>query len=327
MKGNVNVNDDDGLEKEADVMGQKAKNLIETNASRNQVLTQLKTTKVIQRNVNLTVIAGNITAVYVDRNNEEGIFGADIGDAGDHTTAHVVFRDMIRNQLLGQTLIAASGILQNLFNATWTLPGMSANDYITDDQRDAVLRLSHEAQQAINVANITPTMVNIQNAAQALLNFRNSVPLSAIEGGGVGAGEGPQAGRLRQAEDALRANAGVDLNTLLGVGSFNGDGTVGEQLQRAVIRLLDTGRVEAEYTDGEPDFETAPGVAGIYLDDRRDIIEQHLRSISMAYPLLWANYLNGVVGNLIGLLETQIELGNYQNEDYDPGSDMDEDSD
>ncbi|WP_017452886.1 eCIS core domain-containing protein [Herbaspirillum rubrisubalbicans] len=344
MKGAA-INDDVELEREADVMGAKAVSTgtaakqsaesvpiaavtrtegnyatpIAANKMRAQV--QLMNACVIQRDVILTVGGGLITGVGVDRKNELGIFG---DEPGDHSTAHVVFRDMIRNQLLGLTLAAAPARLQTLFDQISNLPGMFTHDYVIADHRAQVLNMQQAAQNAINTANITNTQLAIQTAAQAVLNFRNAVPMSAVREGSVGSGEGPQSGRLRMAEDNLRADPAFVLNTLYGRPPFNTGGTVRKQLDEAVLRLLDVKAVSENLElardrvedDEDPEYEFAPGFSGIMHADLKDILVQHLKSIRMAYPLLWANHFSVVLGDLIASLIERVDIGTHQDENY-----------
>ena len=268
--------------------------------------------KVVQRDVILTVNAGIMEEVVVNRDNEMGIFD---NGPGDHLTAHVVFRDMIRNHLINQPLAGAPAILQQLYDEVWQLPGIGMFAHVPghlednfDNADDAFI-----AAQATAVA--APTAANVQAAAQALLNLRNSVPLSAFDDGRVGAGEGSYRNKLNTAEASLREDHAFDIATLRGVAPFNNNESAAVQLGVAVVRLLDTGRIGQEL-EGEVDTESTPGITGVYDRDINRIGRQHLRSIAMAYPNLWANFLAAHEVMLLQQLVRQMEIGHYRDEEY-----------
>jgi hypothetical protein len=336
---NVNVNDNIELEKEADVMGEKAKNIgnhggLNHDLCSSPPLSQSQqplnvqkrsSSSVIQRNVTLTVNAGIIEQVVTTRAGESGIFGGDHGDAGDHTTAHVVFRNMIRNQLIDQPLAAAPVILRQLHHEIWNMPGTGHFAAVPDDLEQNFYDADDIALAALTAADANANILNVQAAAQAIMNFRNTVPLSAIEAGGTGAGEGPQAGRLNGAEHAPRTNPAVNIEDFLNIRPFNGDGSVALQIETAICRQLDTGRISQELT-GDVDEGSTPGLSGDYEVDREEIADQHLQTIALAYPTLWAIVLNPRAAALRQNLIDQMGFGDYTVQDYKYESDYDDPS-
>ncbi|MCD6065340.1 MAG: hypothetical protein K0S33_166 [Bacteroidetes bacterium] len=328
LQDKVNINDNADLEKEADVMGAEAENNMdesvrdegcgmENTSSESLVVQRKSSAGVIQRNVTINLSgAGAINRVEVDRTGESGIFGAGIGHAGDHTTAHVVFRYMIANQLIGRTLAEAPAILRHLYDEIWNMPGNANFDDVPQDLEDNFDNAAIAAMAALDAVEANADIATVQTAAQAILNFRNSVPLSAFAEGRVGGGEGPQAARLQVAQRALRADPTIDIETLLGQAPpFNGDGTAAQQILTAVVRLLDTGRISQDL-EGEVDTDETPGMSGDYESDREDLANQHLQTIALAFPDLWAVVLAAQEDALRQRLIAQMEIGNYKDEEY-----------
>jgi hypothetical protein len=312
------LNDDRGLEREADVMGERAVTLGRKAKQRRAVAAAEPpaaagslsvSQRVLQRDVDVTLDGTNttITRVVVDRNNEVGMFANDTDGAGDHTTSHVVMRHMIINQLRGQPVAGVPAIFDALYAEICALPGWQSADYVSGDMRARILAIRgiYAADRAAMAA--PPTVAQIQDTAQALLDLRNSVPLSAFRDGRPGDGEGGPSGRLLAWEGTFRGAPA----TVLTAAQI-------EQTTLDIVHLLDTRRTSQEL-EGEVDHDETPGVSGFWDADRADFIEQHLRSIRLAYPTLWAHALAGIEANLRARIDDQIQLGGRKEMDWEEG--------
>jgi|GEM_PF-4971436 len=188
MKGNINVNDDAGLENEADVMGVKA--LSNSNKINSPLVKSGNIqTKPIQRNVvveaSLDPVDDNLFSNIVVAGRPPTLLGA---AQGNHSTPFAVFVAGIRNHIRGRTYKQAFGnILSIAKTDIEELPGMA----IAPANAAALAAY----QNFLGYANpIDPDtrgerhwIEDIQQLTARYLTFRNLVPLSTEAGDPHGA--------------------------------------------------------------------------------------------------------------------------------------------
>jgi len=177
--------------------------------SRTQILAELSNLAnpgPVQRDVTVTVAAGNINTVTVNRANVQTFFNG--ARQGDHTTAFVVYAAMFHNRLNGQTLVAARAVLNNIRAEILALPGyvnLAAAPAWAQAITNTELAAVTAARAAAIAAGAGVTLAQINAYASALLSFRNVIPLSAIEFGSVGHGEGHHNAQLQLLNNQLAA--------------------------------------------------------------------------------------------------------------------------
>jgi hypothetical protein len=189
MKGNVNINDDAGLENEADVMGEKA--LSNSNKTNSSFLVKSGNiqTKPIQRNVvveaSLDPVHDHLFSNIVVAGRPPTLLGA---KQGNHSTPFAVFVAGIRNHVRGRTYKQAFGnILLIAKTDLEELPGMA----IAPDNASALVAYQNFLGYANNIDPNTRKerhwIEDIQQLTARYLIFRNLVPLSTEAGDPHGA--------------------------------------------------------------------------------------------------------------------------------------------
>lgn len=278
MKGKVNVNDDNDLEKEADVMGAKSVGIVDNgssfisqekqhdkanhiNSNYELVNTQLKTASSVQEDSNQsnTVIQlaklnlrkdGTISGVSQFPNRPASNIR---GSQGQHLTAYVVFEDMIRSRVKDRTVKNAAAELKKILNEISALPGMKVKSGAY------LIQYMERAASILDKNDTDPTTVG--EVIDEILSIRNKVPGTAERGTGGGHGEAKHSGILETVETALRTDSWKD--------TWDED-VVSEQCRYGVWRLLD-------YNPSNPSND----------DERKEIaikIVTHFKSIISAYP-------------------------------------------
>lgn len=222
-----------------------------------------------------------ITMIKLDRV-EEANFAT---GAGDHGTAHIVFRHWAENELGGMAVAAVGGIFDGMIATVKAMPGYgratTAQQQEALQMKGAIAESAVEAWKTFIGSPVAKTdaqiAANIIATALHILNFRNGVPLSTLEFGSVGHGEGHAANLLDS------------LNYRIATG-----GPAPSAIERAaaidaVVTLFDI-KAFSEFTADEDrhdalDAEMLPGAGpGAY----NAAIAQHLLQIAVTYPRLWA---------------------------------------
>jgi len=198
LRAGVNVNDDAELEKEADVMGAKAVQMRIANPEpisdglSYQLFKQGNVEQFYESSLKKTELKKSNQStiqrqkVKIRGNDEYGIVSITIktsrkgtgyaGGQGSHNTSYVTFIDMIKLRLEKVSFIDAATNLRDLYNEMLTFPGASiknANFMFAKFQADA-------ASQA---AAADPSIVNLEIAADQLLEMRAKMPLTRTDDG------------------------------------------------------------------------------------------------------------------------------------------------
>jgi hypothetical protein len=120
------------------------------------------------------------------------------GSVGDHTTSHVSFFSMVRNQIMGKTLSDAKTTLNDLVDNLRGLPGMQIKsaDYLTD-------YINHTLYPKIT--NITDEQT-LEDVMEDIVSIRNQLQLSSIKNSTStgGHGEGSTVAALDECDDRFR---------------------------------------------------------------------------------------------------------------------------
>jgi hypothetical protein len=249
-----------------------------------------------------------------------GLFGS---KHRSHTTAWVVFCDVVRTAVLYQTLPDAIRRLQALIDEAEKLPGagekrleaMKEDQQVTGTKPQTGREIYDKAKQEADTAKTSGTaalqpenagvaVAAIQDLAAAYLQLRNATPLSVTHDVTVaqGHGEGGARGGVRAAEredaDERRAaaadKAGAEIVDALDEVA-SGRATVADTHVRELLwKLLDAKAVEFLATT-EPSMDSprthspVPGNVPGEFPGRRlaDAVAQHLLTIRRAYPALY----------------------------------------
>jgi Domain of unknown function (DUF4157) len=282
-----------------------------------------------------------ITEATIPRNamTERGVHG--VGVPGDHTTAHVVLRDWIANNLAGVQLGNVTTRLNGLLNQVFTLPYMQAaqpgsgnvptaadeaEDLGDADLKGTSTNMKVTSAAATNVEDANaaagtaidnwetdyktydntgaaarpPLQPNLYNrlmaACRALLDLRNSVPLSSVADGRVGNGEHKFAGTLRTLE-ATPATAITKANLFTACIELFDSARAAEAIGGTTTAVMDSDgkAADAEVQKAmlaEDKINTVRDLPGLTLNYDRDVdnlAEHHILNIQQAYPRVWAN--------------------------------------
>jgi hypothetical protein len=249
-----------------------------------------------------------------------GLFGS---KHRSHTTAWVVFCDVVRTAVLYQPLPEAITRLQALIDEALELPGaaekrleaMKEDIQVTGSKsqtgRDIYDRAKQEAEtaktsgtSALQPEKAGTAVAAIQDLAAAYLQLRNATPLSVTHDVTVaqGHGESGTRGGLRAAEreddDERRAaaadKAGAEITQALEEAA-SGRATVADTHVRELLwKLLDMKAV-GFLVGTEPSMDSprthspVPGNVPAEFGGRRlaDTVAQHLLTIRRAYPALY----------------------------------------
>jgi hypothetical protein len=189
MKDNVNVNDDVGLENEADVMGEKALSNINKINSPFLVKADSIQTKAIQRNVvveaSLDPLNDSLFSNIIVAGRPPTLLGA---TQGNHSTPFAVFVSGIRNHIRGRTYKQAFGNILSIAKTDYEeLPGMSLAPSNTAALAAYQNFLGYANAIDPDTRSERHWIEDIQQLTARYLTFRNLVPLSTEAGDPHGA--------------------------------------------------------------------------------------------------------------------------------------------
>lgn len=335
LKANVQINDNTGLEREADVMGRRAA------ASQLSGPIALDTrphsgTKVVQGKFAVEVSLGEfeiddpnmqgmmqtthkeirISAVHI-AGRPHGLFK---NAEKSHTTAWALYTDQLRNAVLGRTVDGAVTAVHDLYLDAKNLPGVARADNLTGAakaQYDSA-KATMEALVATDHASLAEALKidHLQRLAKGFLAYRNVIPLSQVDiGAATGHGEPAALEKLRPVNDL---QVGWEDNPHE-AGHLRLTEAAAEQTRGAMWSLLDQGVIK-HFHDLAATPQTTPGmVEGEHGGPTRriaEVIVQHLWTLESTYETAFRNAeMDGE--NSVRDYLTQIGcIGPYQNEIY-----------
>lgn len=246
VEGEGAVNDDAGLEKEADVMGDKAVQSKSKEEDSTEELLQGDTDgKVIQRMIGLRIDTDSIVYTQQDLKRPPGLGKG--GSQGDHSTPYTVLQDQVANAIEMVSLSDAWTNLMDTFITYTKLPGWDESiKHIKETTASFVLNLL-KTKGDINA---------LQGAVSNMLALRNQVALTSFPNGGHGNGEAKWAGSLQHQERQFQLGHTPQLK------------------QKDVIgymwKAFDHGRLNRMKSEAK----------------QKAVLTQHAMTISDAYPLL-----------------------------------------
>lgn len=298
MKDGVPVNDDEGLEHEADVMGARA----------SAMQMKLNPTAVLETTLPATPVVQRVTTQILPDAEDGKIGGIAIvgrppqtfsGSMGDHTTAFTLIASGLENQLTGKTIVEASVILAKLVNSLYHLPGMKLADSLPKDHSGRLqeaLTNAHwyveqfrgfrkkKQQNETGFLNLavqnqdeyefsSGLVAHMQNWVDAYLEARELVPLSTINTKALnaplaGKGKGESANPLIASEKDGNFNAQNVLNAAIGLFDARSAATV------------------CLASDEQTLARVAPGVRyDLGPEDKRNLlVMQHIHTLYSFYP-------------------------------------------
>ncbi|WP_322044092.1 DUF4157 domain-containing protein [Paraburkholderia sp. J67] len=279
MKDGVPVNDDMGLEHEADVMGARVVQTMGAQSTRPDSASWIPMNTVQARKAQIFGGAGRghhtMQFARLNIRADGTISGVSNfpsrppsnvrGTQGQHFTAYVVFEDTIlakvKDRAPGDAVIALKGYLDEIL----TLPGMQQSN--VKNLTDAIKYWSDQLEKLSKVKAINPKTIG--DIIDYILCIRNMVPGTARRGKGGGHDEAGSSGRLELVETTLRR--GEWENTWVAA-------TIADQCRALVWQLLDY--QPADPTDDQEEAAIAK------------VIITHFKSIVSAYPNLdaWLNH-------------------------------------
>jgi len=298
MRGGVPVNDDEGLEREADVMGARASAMQMKMKPAGALEIALAATPVVQR----------VTTQILPDTEDGKIGGVAIigrppqtfsGSMGDHTTAFTVIASGLENRLTGKTIVEASIILAKLVHSLYQLPGMQLAETLPKEHAIRLKEALDNAHWYVNefrgfrkkkeqnefgflnfpVENqeeyefSAGLVSHMQNWVDAYLEARELVPLSTINTKALNA---PLAGKGK----------GESTNSL--IASEKDDNFNYQNVLNAAVGLFDARSAATVCLISNENMLTriAPGVP-YYLDPeskRNLLVRQHIQTLYSFYP-------------------------------------------
>lgn len=296
------INDDQRLEQEADVMGQKASQAggAYIQSKRSVDLVPLSATPALQLIRPLLCLAGTvvqreedplgtiqivlggnprrITDSHLATNDRPG--GSIKGTEGSHTTAWIVTVEGIRQAIQGKTLADAVTTIDTLYNLAKSLPGVDRKDALSKERRDRLAEIEKLVDTNKSAAADDPSLDTLQEYISAVLAYRNALPLSAAKRGSA-------------ADSASEARAIATLR--------NYQAEQPSTLRAAIFKLLDKKAItdyqeHAVFSDDQDEIDKDvsldhPGSRNTANDPNQrvvDIVEQHLRWVQGLFPAAYA---------------------------------------
>jgi hypothetical protein len=206
--------------------------------------------------------------------------------AGDHGTAHIVLRHWAENVLLSATIDNVGAVLDGMVATVESMPAYGRQ--VSDERQAAINQLRQRVLLSIAIwktlaGNPSTTDAVLEHilidAVNNLINWRNNLPLSAIEFGGTGHGEGTAANFLDQLNFRLSPNgSGVPITK--------------EEADKAIghIKTLFDIKAFSEFTSDEDKNEMLDqeSMHGFGPGAFKLAVDQHIATVSAAYPYLWA---------------------------------------
>lgn len=214
MKGDVNVNDDAGLEKEADVMGEKA---IQNNSKTYQenILTGRNSDNLVQRKIIARIRTAKSDSPDFPRViSELRLEGRAPTDAegqgqGDHTVAETLINESVRQEVMGMPRRIALNNIMVL--ASLTLPEEGAKEIATNYYNKYWEEFDHieGEDQNIILEECIQRYIEIANKRPGTAFARNK---EVTRGGGS---ERQAIGLIRELADKLNAGKNIEDDDLM----------------------------------------------------------------------------------------------------------------
>lgn len=217
-----------------------------------------------------------ITAASLpSRDRTDGVLG---GNDGSHTSPWSLLVEGVRNAVVGKNLDQAVAGMDRLMADAKALPGNARVKFMLKNQQDHYNRALEKMELASLNAAFNTSQDTVQQYMSAYLEFRNLVPLSAVDTG-----------------SPANYNLEADGLDILRNYSLNDEGTV----RTAVFSLLDKKTIskiseEIEMTETvqvNPHLQTQVNADVPGIDYREDIenrlsdlIMQHLQTVKSAFP-------------------------------------------
>ncbi|MCP3099990.1 DUF4157 domain-containing protein [Myxococcus sp. K15C18031901] len=280
------LNDDAGLEHEADVMGSRAVGLDvgRLPLQRRRDASAVSGGAPVQR---VAVQLGTDDVGNIDEINVGGRAGSLWPQERHHTTPWQSYLDTLDGDLSTLSIPEAVLTMNDLDDHLRTLPGWGLRNYLEANKRaafqGAVVELQNRRAATNLLADDSPLLaLSLQRYIQQWLVVRSKLPLAQSDAGG-GAGN--------VAEDTAVAR---DANT----GGIVDD----DDLRDALFRMFDFQTVRNVFTDpddGDVDdeyenFGFDPAAIPLTLEQlRARAFEQHARSIQKAYPTAFGQLYAG----------------------------------
>lgn len=289
MKAGVNVNDDAGLEKEADVMGAKAASIglhgppvadeaafRPANVAVQRKVIQLISSQIVMnddpRRIRHLVIRGRPPRAHGSR-------------MGDHSTAFIVHVEGLNIKLQNLTIPEATHALDEMFQHIRELPGIAI--FETPDVQEELNEFNRHIAGSIlayySGGGEDMAIHHLQLAVNAYLRARELVPFSTINVAAVSVGlAGKGHGESRHAATLSQFERGLDKSI------------TNENLIEAVYGLFDDQAAGMVAVENEPklvndlvgrNVEDPPSGAMKRLEP---IWNQHLKSIKAMFPKCFA---------------------------------------
>jgi hypothetical protein len=325
MKAGVPVNDDEGLEAEADVMGAKAAGLVQRKAEPG-VFTHSSVSggSVVQRLADLVsqvvVTDGVVTeASLPSRERTEGVLG---GLEGSHTTPWSVFVESVRMAVQGKTLADAVAALDALFNVAQALPGVARVMFMMGNEQFHYQQALLKATGARLAAVGTATQDNLQRFMSAYLEYRNVIPFSAVDTGAPANynNEGPRLETIRNYQNESPADIKAAILELLDLKTVAKLGEVIEHTEAAVD-------VRDQDEDEAPAVQVNPQVPGADVNEAIEVrlaglIMQHMQSMKAGFPEAY-HKANFALSDILNRFFPQVQVMANYDSDAENSSDDD----
>ena len=131
--------------------------------------------RVIRRDVKVTLSKDNPPIVGTVSYNDHARPGGNIsGHAGDHTTAYVTYKTMVRNAIYGKTLPEANAALIELTDQIMSLPGAARKVRNTEYLFNLYDAIQHDITKVKNKATL-------ETVIESILSLRNQLDFSAYK--------------------------------------------------------------------------------------------------------------------------------------------------
>jgi len=308
MKAGVPINDDAGLESEADTMGARAMSLGSVAVQRMLTAPRRTGNGVVQGKfaVEINVEEFVFTDPVVDislpppthvelriatvniADRPKGLFS---GGEKSHTTAWSVYTDQVRNAILGRPVTEAAAAVIDLYNDSKNLPGVARAGNLSGVAKSRYDAAEQEIDKlvAIKIDTIDPTrqVDYLQRLTKAFLAYRNVIPLSQADiGRATGHGEPEVLKTLRPlndlrsgwesdgSDDGLKLREGVAPTSRTAMWSLLDAGVL-TSLHNLVITPASMPGVADHPEGGAADGGAAQRIA--------DVITQHLWTLEATY--------------------------------------------
>ena len=250
MKEKVNVNDDVGMEREADVMGANAMQIKEKHS---EEIVQKRSQKgesgfgsasggVVQRMIAVAIDDNQFISTKINKKRPRG----EHGSQGDHTTPFTSLQNQIANAIENVTLDDAWVNLYDTYKVYTTLPGWELSKKHIKETSGSYVEGLLNAKGDIDA---------LQTAVKEMLILRNQIALTSLPKGKYGNAEGKWAGSLHYQERQFQLDKTPQLDK--------------NEVIEYIWKAFDHSRLNALK-------ENKKGL----------VLEQHARTMADAYPQL-----------------------------------------